>query len=180
MSKREIVATEVLRFPISYVDRNNVVAATPTGVTYKVASGNPAQLEAVLGTMDDGSPAAVVRPLVMGPADVSFSVADSLGGKPVVVPLAIVSSALSLSIGVADAVSSRQEAPVANTPATPANDPKAVTGAQQSAASQQQMMADAQQKITAQNAARKAELSAKSPRTPAEEEELAKLNQARP
>lgn len=167
MANRELMATEGLRIPISRVDRNNTVVAPPVGgIVYKVTSGNPAQLEAVLGTMEGGAPAAVVRPLVMAAPGVSFKVEDNLGSEPVVTVLDIVSSATKIALGIAEGVSFRQEPPVPVV-AKPIVAP--VVAAVPTPA-----------QVQATNAARQSVLAAKSPRTPAEEQELAQLNLAGP
>lgn len=159
MSNREMVATEGLYVPITRVDRNSaVVPPPPGGVVYKVTSGDPKALEAKLGTMEDGRPAAVLRPLVQGPATVSFKVEDNLGSKPIIGELDIVPSYTSIGLGLAEAVSFRIETP-------PPVDMTARTAADAQAAEQNE---------------RRKVLTAKSPRTPAEEEELAKLNQVAP
>lgn len=174
MANRELLATEGLRIPISRVRRrdNSPVATPAGGVLYKVTSGNPSALEAVLGTMQDGSPAVVVRALVMPKTatDVSFKVEDNLGSEPVVTNLSMVSDDTVISLGVAEAVPFRQEAPKgANAGASPAATPPGAPVVQASPA-----------QVAATAAARKSALEAKSPRTPAEEDELAKLNLAGP
>lgn len=170
MANRELLATEGLRIPIARVRRrdNSPVAAPASGVTYKVTSGNPTVLDVVLGTMADGSPAVVVRALVMPKVatDVSFKVEDNLGSVPVVTNLSLVSDDTVISLGIAEAVPFQSElpkpavvAPIAVAPAV-----KVPTPAE----------------LAATQAARKTVLEAKSPRTPAEEDELAKLNLAGP
>jgi hypothetical protein len=183
MANRELLANEGLRIPIARVRRrdNSQVNPPASGVAYKVTSGNPDVLEAVLGTMADGSPAVVVRALVMPKeaTDVSFKVEDNLGSEPVVTNLSMVSDDTSIALGIADAVPFRQEPPQAKGDKA-ANEPAKADAKPAAPAPAAQPSAPAPTPAAPSDAARRATLEAKTSRTPAEEEELAKLNLAGP
>ena len=114
MANYELPNDEIVSIPIMTTNAAGVTEPNPAGDTFSVVSSNPASLNAVIGTMADGTtPAVVINALVQVSPGLTITVSDSAGLAAFTLTVDIVQDVTPANIvlDVADATKTSQPVP---------------------------------------------------------------------